>query len=373
LSEDEQIPAWWIYQGTGKPGESPVEFPDPPPWRAFSGEPPDADNDLPLNEADPVGDAESSRRLGRYHRAKTYRADNQEIDLINLALYLRRPLLVTGLPGVGKSTLAYSVALELNLGPVLRWPITSRSTLTDGLYQYDAVGRLHAISVERGKSKHSGTDDATGPDSQAATGEGAGHEKSARAEIGSFITLGPLGTALLPRHRPRVLLIDEIDKSDVDLPNDLLNVFEEGEFVIPELARLEQSKIDVMTADRGGTATLEAGLVRCAQFPLVVLSSNEERDFPRAFLRRCIRLEISPPGEDKLARMVAAHLPSADSAITAARQKLIEEFLKKQKNGAILANDQLLNALLMVKSGLWDSDSGRKLIDEHLLRSLEAI
>jgi MoxR-like ATPase len=293
--------------------------------------------------------------LGRYRQAVAYQADDTEINLINLALHLRRPLLVTGQPGVGKSTLAYSVAHELGLGPVLRWPITSRSTLQDGLYQYDAVGRLQEISMQR----------------EAASAGRPEDDGGARTGIGSYVRLGPLGTALLPRRRPRVLLIDEIDKSDIDLPNDLLNVFEEGEFIIPELARLREHQVTVMTADPEGSATLAGGQVRCAEFPFVVLTSNAERDFPMAFLRRCIRLEIPLPSQEKLARMVAAHLEPASPEVTAAREQLIAKFISKQQT-AVLANDQLLNALLMATAaGLWDSDQGYRLIDEHLLRSLD--
>ena len=221
-----------------------------------------------------------SRRLGHHRQATTYQADEKEINLVNLALHLRRPLLVTGQPGVGKSTLAYSVAYELGLGPVLRWPITSRTTLLDGLYQYDAIGRLQEVSLQRETGK------APGP---------AADEDGAPSGIGRYIRLGPLGTALLPRRRPRALLIDEIDKSDIDLPNDLLNVFEEGEFTIPELARLNQQSVTVMTADDGITAVVQGGRVTCAEFPFVVLTSNSERTFPSAFLRRCVRLEIPRP------------------------------------------------------------------------------
>jgi MoxR-like ATPase len=335
-------------------------LPDPPPWRSFTGEVPAEDDDIAVREDDLRAiDAMGARRLGRYHQAVTYQADDAEINLVNLALHLRRPLLVTGNPGVGKSTLAYSVAYELDLGPVLRWGITSRSTLLDGLYQYDAVGRLQEVSMRR-----------------EAAAAGRQHDgDQVHAEIGAFVRLGPLGTALLPRRRPRVLLIDEIDKSDIDLPNDLLNVFEEGEFIIPELARLKQQHVTVMTADPGGTATLDGGRVRCAEFPFVVLTSNAEREFPKAFLRRCIRLEILPPSEEKLARMVAAHLKPKTSEIAAVHEKLIAEFIKKQtKDGAILANDQLLNALLMATATeLWKDERGRQLIGEHLLKSLDQI
>ena len=355
LSDDAQFPEWWIYRGTARPARA--ALPDPPPWRSFTGQVPDDEtSQVPARDSEAL-DAIGSRRLGRYRQAVAYQADKTEIELVNLALHLRRPLLVTGLPGVGKSTLAYSVAHELDLGPVLRWPITSRSTLLDGLYQYDAVGRLQEVSLQR---------------EAADLGRGDTDEASAPLGIGSYIRLGPLGTALLPWRRPRVLLIDEIDKSDIDLPNDLLNIFEEGEFVIPELARLRQQRAKVMTADPGGTVLLDGGRVRCAEFPFVVLTSNAERDFPMAFLRRCIRLEIPPPSEEKLARMVAAHLEPASPEIASVRKQLIAEFIRKQtQDAAILANDQLLNALLMATAGLWEEESGHQLIDEHLLRPLD--
>ncbi|MFM6814789.1 MAG: AAA family ATPase, partial [Dolichospermum sp.] len=126
--------------------------------------------------------------------------------------------------GTGKTSLAYAVAYELGLGEVLHWPITTRTTLKDGLYSYDAIGRL-----QDAKDK----------------------DKDNLAEIGKYINLGSLGTALLPSEKPRVLLIDEIDKSDIDLPNDLLHIFEEGEFEIPELRRIADkiAQVEVQTAD----------------------------------------------------------------------------------------------------------------------------
>lgn len=95
------------------------------------------------------------------------------------------------------------MAHELALGPVLRWPVNSRSTLAEALYHYDAVGRLRETNLRQ-------------------------HADDTAPGIGYFIRLGPLGTALVTAGRPRVLLVDELDKGDVDLPNDLLTVFEEG-------------------------------------------------------------------------------------------------------------------------------------------------
>lgn len=347
--------AWWVYRGTGVPHRRVEDLPEAPPWRrfarAFEGE----GDTLREPPSEPV-DGSTARRLGRARQVAAYQADEKEIQLVNLALHLRRPLLVTGRPGVGKSTLAFAVAHELGLGPVLRWPITSRSTLGDGLYAYDAIGRLHDAGIRNGSAL-------VRP-----------RRQRMASGIGSYLRLGPLGTALLPWRLPRVLLIDEIDKSDFDLPNDLLNIFEDGEFEIPELARLGPGRQRVMTADPHHTAMVTGGVVRCSQFPFVVLTSNAEREFPTAFLRRCVRLDMAPPDEARLAAMVAAHLghmggDGQDSADRA--QELIAEFLRRQReDGAELANDQLLNALLMAGRGLWDGEEGQHLVRNVLLRPL---
>ncbi|MEU7072296.1 AAA family ATPase [Streptomyces narbonensis] len=354
-------PHWWVYRCTPEPHDGIERLPDPPPWRAFARQAADdiAPGPTPYEVEDAVGDEvgrAGTRRLGRHLRGMTYQADPEEINLVNMALHLRRPLLVTGQPGVGKSTLAYSIAHELKLGPVLRWSITSRSTLLEGQYHYDAIGRLQDVGLHRDKvlSGHDGAPEAVEP-----------------PDIGPYLRLGPLGTALLPWRRPRVLLVDEIDKSDLDLPNDLLNIFEEGEFLIPELARLAQGSAKVMTADPGRWAEVHSGQVSCTEFPVVVLTSNGERDFPPAFLRRCVRLEIAPPDENKLAHMVAAHLPLRDEGDLAKRRRLIATFLRKQRDeSADLANDQLLNALHMAASSLWEEADGPDLIERRLLRPL---
>lgn len=329
---------WFIFKGISEPHNSITHLPDPPNWRRFEGKPL---VERTLNQAN-----DSERRLGEQIRGSHYQTQPDEIEMVNAALYLRRPLLVTGKPGIGKSTLAYAVAHELQLGSVLRWSITTRATLQDALYRYDAIGRLQEVRLSAENSQQSG------------------------ADIGRYIRLGPLGTAMLPTQYPRVLLIDEIDKSDVDLPNDLLNIFEEGEYEIPELTRLaqEQEVVYVRPHDGNDTVPIRAGRVRCAAFPFVILTSNGEREFPPAFLRRCLRLTIEAPDRNKLERIIEAHLGS--EAYQQAHE-LIEVFIKRREiSKGDLATDQLLNALYMTTRGIDILNQDRQKLLEALLRQL---
>ena len=315
---------WKIFQGNNTQDTN-WTLPEPPTWRDFNN-----------SESDP-----------KKRRAETFQARSEEIDLVNAALYLRRPLLVTGKPGTGKTSLAYAVAYELDLEEVLHWPITTRTTLKDGLYNYDAIGRLQ---------------DAKDKDK----------DKDNLAEIGKYINLSSLGTALLPSDKPRVLLIDEIDKSDIDLPNDLLHIFEEGEFEIPELRRIADKldQVEVQTAYKDQKATIEKGRIRCTSFPFVILTSNGERDFPPPFLRRCIRLNIQEPDKTELERIVKAHL-QLDDELSEKADNLIEQFLKKRQNGE-LATDQLLNAVYLVTRENSPTGTTKDDLIEKILKYLDS-
>lgn len=332
---------WRVYRGTGLPDDVPDALPSPPPWRQFNGE-----GSARYPEDD---DGDASRRIGRL-RSQPRVPDPREVAMVNAAIYLRRPLLVTGRPGTGKSSLAYLVATELGLGPVLKWPVSSRTKLKDGLYLYDAIGRVQA----------------------------AGAHLKERSDIGDYIRLGPLGTALLPFEKPRVLLIDELDKSDIDLPNDLLNVFEDGEYEIDELVRLakQQPEVTVLTNDRGGSAVVKDGRVRPRAFPIVIITSNGEREFPPAFLRRCLRLEMRPPTFEQLGQMVAAQFGETDGVDI---RGLIRQFLEHSGRVGGLASDQLLNAVHLAAelatSGAYQTDDEWRELREaiwHPLSSLEA-
>jgi MoxR-like ATPase len=316
---------WYVYKG---PTGTPRMLPEAPPWRRHST--------APVTYAIPPAAHD-----------ETFQPDANDIAMVNAAIYLRRPLLVTGQPGSGKSSLARSVAFDLQLGRVLVWSINSRSTLQDGLYQYDALARLQDAS--RGGA--------------------------VTPSIGRYLRLGPLGTALLPRERPRVLLIDEVDKSDIDLPNDLLHVFERGSFEIPELIRAEDNHaLSVTPADATAELPVESGTIQCREFPIVILTSNGERDFPPAFLRRCLRLDMAVPKRDRLERIVDAHFRKAelhDAAWTATIDALLARFLElRDVDKEMVATDQLLNALHFVQSRVDLLADAHKPVLDAVLRGL---
>jgi MoxR-like ATPase len=184
---------------------------------------------------------------------------------VNAAVTLQRPLLVKGEPGTGKTELARQVAQALEM-PLIEWNIKSTTKAQQGLYEYDAVSRLR--------------------DSQ--LGEARVHE------VGNYIRQGKLWQAFAAAERV-VLLIDEIDKADIEFPNDLLQELDRMEFHVYETGEM----------------------VRALHRPVVIITSNNEKDLPDAFLRRCFFHYIRFPEPEVLAQIVQVHFPDIKPALLA--------------------------------------------------------
>jgi len=208
--------------------------------------------------------------MQRFKGSDDYIASPSLREAVNAAIILGRPLLVKGEPGTGKTRLAHAIAKDLGK-PLIVWNVKSTTKAKDGLYIYDAVQRLYDSRFQ---------------------------DKDV-SDIRQYIRLGPLGQAFVSEEQV-VLLIDEIAKADLEFPNDLLNELDEMSFHI-----------------------LETGETIVAKHrPIVVITSNNEKELPDAFLRRCIFHYIEFPDPEMMERIVRVHIPDVED-------RLLEQALKK--------------------------------------------
>jgi MoxR-like ATPase len=208
----------------------------------------------------------------KFHGSDQYVATPDLMLAVNAAVTLQRPLLVKGEPGTGKTMLAEQVAQSLGM-PLLQWHIKSTTKAQQGLYEYDAVSRLR--------------------DSQLA---GQGDERV--KDIRNYIVKGVLWQAFTAE-QPVALLIDEIDKADIEFPNDLLREIDRMEFYVYETRELVKAK----------------------HRPIVFITSNNEKELPDAFLRRCFFHYIKFPDAETMQRIVDVHFPTLKKELLGAAMK----------------------------------------------------
>src|SRR5215213_2454563 len=208
-------------------------------------------------------------RSQRFEGTDAYVATEDLKVAVNAAIALERPLLIKGEPGTGKTVLAYEIAEALD-APLITWHIKSTTKAIQGLYEYDAVTRLR--------------------DSQ------LGDERV--KDVKNYIKRGKLWEAFTADQRP-VLLIDEIDKADIEFPNDLLLELDRMEFYVYETRQL----------------------IKARQRPVMIITSNNEKELPDAFLRRCFFHYIRFPDAETMNRIVAVHYPGI-------KRRLVEESLR---------------------------------------------
>jgi MoxR-like ATPase len=215
----------------------------------------------------------SKKQFDKFRGSVNYVVSDELKNAVNVAIALEKPLLIKGEPGTGKTMLAQAIADALDKDLII-WNIKSTTKAQDGLYLYDTVQRLYDSQFGEGDVK----------------------------DVGRYVRLGKLGEAFTAKEQV-VLLIDEIDKADLEFPNDLLWELDKMEFYINETKKI------VKTNER----------------PIVIITSNAEKELPDAFLRRCLFHYIAFPEPDKMEEIVRVHYKDIDSKLLA---QAMESFYK---------------------------------------------
>ena len=285
---------------------------------------------------------------GNTIQLEPYIPDSELVEAVNIAIALQRPLLLKGEPGCGKTKLAKAVADELGLD-FYEWPVKSTSRAQDGLYTYDTIGRLR--------------------DAQLAANPKLGEAERGRIskkfeDPSEYVSFGPLGDAFRSEKRA-VLLIDEIDKADIDFPNDLLHELEEKRFTIQELPPLVKENKPV-EFDAGGN------LVRAKSVPIIFVTSNQEKELPAAFLRRCLFYYIDFPKAKRLREIVSLHLslkeeddPFVKDAVTQFRE--LRKKMHDNKSTKKVSTSELIDWVRIMKKRTKDKEKPWPSLKEELL------
>jgi MoxR-like ATPase len=251
-----------------------------------------------------------SNAFYQFTGTRGYIASPPLVDAVNCAIALERPLLVKGEPGTGKTLLALHVAEALGL-PMESWHVKSTSKAAEGLYVYDTVQRLNDARFGDGNV----------------------------SDIRSYIKYGPLGRVFAARDR-QILLIDEVDKADIEFPNDLLLELDEMRFTVLE------------TGDQ----------VVAAQRPIVIITSNNEKELPDAFLRRCVFHFIEFPDRELMKEIIAVHHPNLDAVLL--DQVLIKFYWLREQND--LRKKPSTSELIDWIAALLRSGIGVEKIESHI-------
>lgn len=237
-----------------------------------------------------------------------YDAGDELIEVVNLAIELGMPLLLEGEPGCGKSRLAHALVYEFNYrqesNPIkyYEWIVQSTSKAEDSLYQYDYIGRLQAAQIS-GILSQKEIEESSSEQKNPATSK-----QKNPATSKDWVDLQPLGKAFKQskdKQEQSVVLIDEIDKADRDFPNDLLLAIESRRFFIKETGELIQANDQA--------------------FPLIIITSNQEKNLPNAFLRRCIYHYIELPNQERLRKILTERFTDAEQEVII---KAVDRFLE---------------------------------------------